>query len=219
MLVLGLLLILGAALITVGAFFDAGETATVEILGQTLTTTAAGVFVIGAATMLVFLVGVWCLMAAMSRGRRKRAERKQARSQHRDSVRSLEEERESLRLENERLAEQLQSREHAGAGAGTAAAAGTAGAVGGAAAAHDREHDRDHDGVDDRTEPGHRSFMDRVTGRHDSASTGSSTTSSSTTDPTGPTGTAADEGYRSDRVIDHETDLREHDSTGQHRQV
>ena len=100
MLVLGLLLILGAAVITAGAFFDAGETATVEVLGQTLTTTAAGVFVIGALTMLVFLLGVWCLMAAMSRGRRKRQERKAAKSQHRDSVRSLEEERESLRLEN-----------------------------------------------------------------------------------------------------------------------
>ena len=48
MLVLGLLLILGAAVITAGAFFDAGETATVEVLGQTSTTTAAGVFVIGA---------------------------------------------------------------------------------------------------------------------------------------------------------------------------
>jgi hypothetical protein len=213
MLVLGLLLILGAAVITAGAFFDAGETATVEILGQTLTTTAAGVFVIGALTMLVFLLGVWCLMAAMSRGRRRRQERKAARSQHRDSVRSLEEERESLRLENERLADQLSAREHAGATSGTAGAAGTAGAVGGAAAT-----DRDHDGVDDRTEPGHRSFMDRVTGRNDNTSTaGASTTDS--TDSTAPTATSSDDGYRSDRVIDHETDLREHDSTGQHRQV
>ena len=113
MLVLGLLLILGAGVITAGALLDAGETATVEVLGQTLTTTAAGVFVIGALTMLVFLLGVWALMASMSRGRRKRAERKQARNRHRDSVKSLEEERETLRLENERLAEQLKGRQGA----------------------------------------------------------------------------------------------------------
>jgi ABC-type nickel/cobalt efflux system permease component RcnA len=219
MLVLGLLLIAGAALITVGAFFDAGETATVEILGQTLSTTAAGVFVIGAMTMLVFLLGVWCLMAGMTRSRRKRVERKQARTQHRDSVRSLEDERETLRLENERLAEQLRAREHAGATAGTAGAAGAAGAAGGAAAT-DRDHDHDHDGVDDRTEPGHRSFMDRVTGRHDSGSTTGST-SESTAGSTVPTGTASDDGHSSDRVIDHETDLRAHDSTstGHHREV
>ena len=218
MLVLGLLLIAGAALITAGAFFDAGETATVEILGQTLSTTAAGVFVIGAMTMLVFLLGVWCLMAGMTRGRRKRQERKQARTQHRDSVRSLEEERESLRLENERLAEELKAREHAGATAGTAGAAGagTAGAMGGAAAT-----DRDHDGVDDRTEPGHRSFMDRVTGRNETPTTGSTTgsTTGTTTDSTVPSDAASGDGYRSDRVIDHQTDLRETDSTGQHRQV
>ena len=211
MLVLGLLLIAGAAVVTVGAFFDAGETATVEILGQTLSTTAAGVFVIGAMTMLVFLLGVWCLMAGASRGRRKRLERKQARAQHRDSVRSLEEERESLRLENERLAEQLSSRE--GATAGTA---GAAGAAGGTAAAYghagDRDHDRDHDGVDDRTEPGQRSFLDRVTGRND--------TTTQTTDTTPTTGTT-DDGYRSDRVIDQDTDLRSHESStsGHHRDI
>jgi len=59
MLILGLLLIIAAALVTVGAIYDAGETATVEILGQTITTTAAGVFIAGLATMLLFLLGVW----------------------------------------------------------------------------------------------------------------------------------------------------------------
>lgn len=218
MLVLGLLLIIGAAVITTGAFFDAGETATVEILGQTLSTTAAGVFVIGAMTMLVFLLGVWCLMAGMTRGRRKRQERKAARSQHRDSVRSLEEERETLRLENERLAEQLKSRQGATAGAGAAGAAGGAAAAGGMSRddySTDRTmHDRDGDGVDDRAESsrstsaagaaGQRSFMDRVTGRHGSepATTGSSTGSY---DSTGD--------HRTDRVIDHDTDLRSDEST------
>lgn len=109
MLVLGLLLILGAALITVGAIFDAGETATVEILGQVLTTTAAGVFIAGLVTMLLFLIGVWAVSASFGRARRKRAERKTAKRQHRDSVARLEEERAALREENERLSRQLSS--------------------------------------------------------------------------------------------------------------
>ena len=215
MLVLGLLLILGAGVITAGALLDAGETATVEILGQTLTTTAAGVFVIGALTMLVFLVGVWALMASMSRGRRKRVERKQARNRHRDSVKSLEEERETLRLENERLAEQLKSRQGATTGAGAAGGAAAAGGMSRDDYSTDRTmNDRDGDGVDDRAESsrstsaagaaGQRSFMDRVTGRHGSepATTGSSTGSY---DSTGD--------HRTDRVIDHDTDLRSDEST------
>jgi|SRR5215203_162477 len=217
MLVLGLLLILGAGLVTAGALLDAGETATVEILGQTLTTTAAGVFVIGALTMLVFLIGVWALMASMSRGRRKRAERKQARNRHRDSVKSLEEERESLRQENERLSEQLHTRQGA-----------TAGATGGAAAAASRDdystdrsgrtdtgYDRDRDGVDDRSEntgtTSHRSFMDRVTGRHDSQP--SSTGSTDSYDSSYGSTDGSTDSSRSDRVIDHETDLRANEST------
>ena len=110
MLVLGLLLIIGAALITVGAIFDAGESATVEILGQTLSTTAAGVFVAGAVTMLMFLVGVWAVSASFGRARRKRAERKAAKQEHKQSLARLEEERVALREENERLARELAER-------------------------------------------------------------------------------------------------------------
>ena len=219
MLVLGLLLVLGAAVITVGAFFDAGETATVEVLGQTLTTTAAGVFVIGALTMLMFLVGVWALMASMTRSRRKRSQRKEAKARHRDSVKSLEEERETLRLENERLAEQLKSRQGAAAGAGAAGAAGGAATAG--STSHDdystdrTRHDRDGDGVNDRAETtgttGHRSLMDRVTGRHESApaATGSGASYDS------------NDAHRSDRVIDQDTDLRANESTtsSRHRDI
>jgi hypothetical protein len=210
MLVLGLLLVLGAAVITVGAFVDAGESATVEILGQTLTTTAAGVFVIGALTMLMFLLGVWALKASMSRSRRKRMERKTARSRHRDSVKSLEEERESLRLENERLAEQLRTREGATAGAGAAGAGGaaTAGAMSHDdystdRSSHDRHGEGGHDGLETTGTAGHRSFMDRVTGRHESepATTGSGATYDST------------DSQRSDRVIDQDSDLRTNEST------
>ena len=107
MLVLGLLLIAGATAVTVGALFDGGESATVEILGRSIETTIAGVFAVGAATMLVFLVGVWALMASMGRARRKRAERKEAKARERESVAQLEEERAELRAENERLSERL----------------------------------------------------------------------------------------------------------------
>lgn len=111
MFVLGLLLILAAALVTFGALVDAGETATVEILGQTITTTAAGVFVAGLVTMLMFLIGLWAMSASFGRARRKRAERKAARRDHAQSLQRLEEERAALREENERLARELAERQ------------------------------------------------------------------------------------------------------------
>jgi hypothetical protein len=137
MLALGLLLILGAVALTVGAVYDGGDAATVEILGQTLSTTIAGVFFTGAATMLLFLMGVWLLTASMGRARRKRAERKEAKARQHDSVAQLEEERVALRAENERLAEELAKRR--GATAGAAAGTGAAGAASGTAAGHDTE--------------------------------------------------------------------------------
>jgi hypothetical protein len=107
MLVLGLILILGATALTVGAVYDGGESASVELLGATVDTTVAGVFFTGAGTMLLFLMGVWLLTSSMGRARRKRVERKEVRKRQHDSVARLEEERTQLRAENERLAEQL----------------------------------------------------------------------------------------------------------------
>jgi uncharacterized protein YlxW (UPF0749 family) len=107
MLVLGLLLILGSAALGVGLVYDGGEAAKVEILGTTVDTTMAGVFFTGAATMLLFLVGVWMLQSKMGRSRRKRVERKEARRKQRESVAKLEQERVKLAAENERLSEKL----------------------------------------------------------------------------------------------------------------
>ena len=107
MFLIGLLLILAAAGITVGAVYDGGDPATVEILGRSVDTTVAGVFFAGAATMLLFLVGAWALQSSMGRARRRRAERREQRERHRDSVARLEEERTALRAENERLSKQL----------------------------------------------------------------------------------------------------------------
>ena len=111
MLVLGLLLILGSAALGAGLVYDGSEAAKVEILGTTVDTTMAGVFFSGAATMLVFLVGVWMLQSSMGRSRRKRTARKEARLKQRESVAKLEQERVQLAAENERLAQKLETRQ------------------------------------------------------------------------------------------------------------
>ena len=209
MLVLGLLLIIGASLITVGAIYDAGEEATVEILGQTLTTTAAGVFVAGAVTMLMFLVGVWALMSSMGRAKRKRAERKEAKARHRDSVSRLEEERTALRAENERLAEELAAR----------------GSAGGAATHEHADHNPGTDHANPGTHEergGARGLLDRMTGRHDHGTYDTSDTTPTDSRTVHDTSAAPDaDGHRSDRVIDHNTDLasRETMSSARHREL
>jgi hypothetical protein len=181
MLALGLLLILGAVALTVGAVYDGGDPATVEILGQSLSTTVAGVFFTGAATMLLFLMGVWLLSASMGRARRKRAERKEAKARQRDSLTRLEEERVALRAENERLAEELAQRR-----GGQAATAGTGGAAAGAgsgAAAAERDDTRPLDGTHDTTghpesEPGSETHRnDRVIDQHTDLTSRETTTS------------------------------------------
>jgi hypothetical protein len=107
MLILGLLIILGSAALTVGIVYDGGEAATVEVLGTSVDTTVAGVFFTGAGTMLLFLIGVWLLTSSMGRARRKRGERKESRRRQKESVAKLEAERTKLRAENERLSEAL----------------------------------------------------------------------------------------------------------------
>lgn len=107
MLALGLLFILGAAAVTAGAIYDGGEDATFELFGQTIGTSIAGVFLAGVATALVFLIGVWMLMSAMTRSRKKRLERKETSNRQRESVSKIEEERAQLRAENEALQEKL----------------------------------------------------------------------------------------------------------------
>lgn len=107
MIVLGLILILGAAALTAGLVYDGGESASVEILGATVNTTVTGVFLTGAATMLCLVIGLWLVRSSLGRAHRKRGDRKAARRQHRDSVARLEDERSELRAENERLSERL----------------------------------------------------------------------------------------------------------------
>ena len=107
MLALGLLFIVVATLVTAGAIYDGGESATFSLLGQTIHTSVAGIFLTGVATMIVFFLGLWMVMKAMGRTRRKRHERKAASREQQQTVSAAEQEREQLKAENERLAAQL----------------------------------------------------------------------------------------------------------------
>ena len=122
MLVIGLLLVLIALALIVGAVYDGAEPATMEAFGAELDTTVAGVFFTGVGTTLLFFLGLWMLKAATARSRKQRADRKAQRVRHRESVAKLEQERNELRAENERLA-QAATRPSAGATAPAGAAA------------------------------------------------------------------------------------------------
>ena len=106
MLVIGLLLVLIAVALIVGAVYDGAEPATMEAFGAELDTTIAGVFFTGVGTTVLLVLGLWLLKSATSRSRKQRTERKQQRIRQRESVKSLERERNELRAENERLAKQ-----------------------------------------------------------------------------------------------------------------
>ncbi len=206
MLVLGLLLIIAALAVGFGAVYDGSEGATVEILGQTLNTTVAGVFVAGAVSMLVLLLGILAVMSSMGRARRKRSERKEAKNRQKASVQQLEDERAALRAENERLAEKLSS-----TGTPMGATAGGAAAGGGAMAAGsgDTDTDRDH-------HSGARGLMDKVTGRsgHDNTPTDNTPTDNTADDRViaSPTGTTDTTGTQTDLTATEQTS-----TSGRHR--
>ena len=106
MLVIGLLLVLIAVALIVGAVYDGAEPATMEAFGAELDTTIAGVFFTGVGTTVLLVLGLYLLKSATSRSRKQRHERKQQKIRQRESVKSLERERNELRAENERLAKQ-----------------------------------------------------------------------------------------------------------------
>jgi cell division protein FtsB len=104
MLVIGLLLVL-IALAAVGiVIYDGAEKVQVEAFGATGDTTVMGVFIVGVGTTLLFFLGMWLLKSGNARSRKQRADRKAQRIRHRESVAKLEQERNELRAENERLA-------------------------------------------------------------------------------------------------------------------
>jgi ABC-type nickel/cobalt efflux system permease component RcnA len=149
MLLIGLLLVLAAAAAGVAVVYDGAETTKVEFFGHTATMSVSAIFFAGVATMLVFMLGLWMMQGSIGRARRRRLARREARVEHRDSVRSLEEEKAQLAEENARLERQLQ-RDRAAAGTSGAAVGGTSAAATSATPARDA----DGDGVPDRAERG-----------------------------------------------------------------
>ena len=104
MLVLGFILILGAAAITAGAVLDGGESVSLSVFGLTINNiTVGGVFLAGLATTAVFFLGLWMVMGALARARRKRQDRKETTRRQEQSVSEIAAEKARLAQENERL--------------------------------------------------------------------------------------------------------------------
>lgn len=104
MIVLGLLLIVAALALGAAVMSDGTETQSLDIFGVDVSTSAAGLFGAGAATMLGLVLGVWLVQSALNRKRRRRQERKVAERERKESVSRLEAEKAELadRLERER---------------------------------------------------------------------------------------------------------------------
>ncbi|MET8142810.1 hypothetical protein ABZU32_21105 [Sphaerisporangium sp. NPDC005288] len=138
MIVLGLLLIVlaGATLVAVANDETGGIAASVTVLDRTFQLSKLELFLAGAATAAVFLIGLMILTAGMRRAGAKRRKMREARVETRDRVARLEEEK--RRLERRLEAENTTP-------AATAAAPTPAGR-------HAHMPDHDGDGVDDRVE-------------------------------------------------------------------
>lgn len=226
MLVLGLLLVLAALAVGFGAVYAGSDSATIEVLGQMLTTTVAGVFIAGAASMLALLLGIMAMKASMGRARRKRSERKEIKSRQKASVQQLEQERAALRAENERLAEKLSETGHQPPMGATGVAAGGAAAGGAATAATERDDSREpsYDGREQRDDgrehhSGARGLMDRMTGRsgtqgsYDSTNAGVGGSGVGGSGDTATSSPSAGAGH-DDRIIDSTNDPATDPATG-----
>ena len=102
MMVLGLLLLLAAAGLTLDVVVQNTTSMSVDAVGQTFTLDSGWFFVAGVATGAIGLIGLSMLMGGMARARRRRAGRAQSTSAMED-----------LQADRDRLAEQLH-RERAG---------------------------------------------------------------------------------------------------------
>jgi hypothetical protein len=140
MILLGLLLIVlaGAALVAVANDESGGIAASITVLGRTVELSKLELFLVGAATAAIFLIGLLMLSGGMRRSGAKRRKLREARVETRDRVARLEEEKRQLERKLE------------------ADAAATPGVTpdGEPAGRHAQVPDRDGDGVDDRAEDG-----------------------------------------------------------------
>ena len=111
MAVLGLLLLALCGTLAAGVYLSNTEAVhTAEAFGVSLDNVSiGGIFLVGALTGLVAMLGLSMLLGGMARGRRKRAERKRLMKERAGTA-------EELARENERLAAELEERRRAEAG-------------------------------------------------------------------------------------------------------
>ncbi len=81
MAILGLILLVVAAGAIIGVFANGGTDTRLDLGLFHLDTTVAGVFIAGAATLLIAVLGLWLLKAGLARTRRRRQEVKALRNQ------------------------------------------------------------------------------------------------------------------------------------------
>ncbi|MGN6242102.1 MAG: hypothetical protein ACTHQ3_00330 [Motilibacteraceae bacterium] len=112
MAVLGLLLVLLVAALVVGVIYDNGAASTLHVFGVGIDATVIGVFLTGAAAMLVLLLGLWLLTSSARRARRTRRERKAMEHEREAHEAELEQERARLAEERERLDAERSQRTH-----------------------------------------------------------------------------------------------------------
>ncbi len=102
MVVLGLLLVVIAAVVGIDIVAENTTGTNGMIFQQTVTgLSLGGIFLAGAITALVLALGLWLMLGGLARSRRKRVAR-------RSVIRETESQKESLAAENERLARQLE---------------------------------------------------------------------------------------------------------------
>ncbi|WP_214409037.1 hypothetical protein [Sphaerisporangium fuscum] len=149
MIVLGLLFIVlaGAAVIAVANDQGGAVTAAVTVGDQAFQLSKLELFLAGAATAAVFLIGLMLLTAGMRRAGVRRRKMREARLETRDRVAQLEEEKRRLerKLEAERTAASVP-------GQRTPPAPSTPVTAPAPTGRHAQVPDRDGDGVDDRAE-------------------------------------------------------------------
>lgn len=101
MALLGLLLMLAAGALTAGVVLSNTDRTSAEVFGLTLSNLSlGGLFLAGAATALVFALGLWALLRGLARSRRRNLERRKV-------VRDTREQQSSLAAEKARLEREL----------------------------------------------------------------------------------------------------------------
>ena len=108
MVVLGLVLVVVAAVVGAEIFVSNTQQTTAEAFNVSLADVSlGGFFLAGALTTLVLLFGISLINSGLTRGRKQRAARKEIEARQRDAERKSEEEKAAALAEAERLREEL----------------------------------------------------------------------------------------------------------------